>query len=102
MPPMKQLLLRVPEDVHRRLQARAGREGRSVNAVATEILDLAADADTGDRRVRLRAKAATVGLLCPSHHASLMSDTKRRRVVASTRGLGQVADCLLDDERDRL
>jgi plasmid stability protein len=35
---MKQLLLRVPEDLHRRLALRAGREGRSMNAVATEIL----------------------------------------------------------------
>ncbi|MGH3131560.1 MAG: FitA-like ribbon-helix-helix domain-containing protein [Gaiellaceae bacterium] len=40
---MKQLLLRVPEDVHRRLVARADREGRSINAVATEILDAAAE-----------------------------------------------------------
>jgi predicted HicB family RNase H-like nuclease len=41
---LKQLLLRVPEDVHRRLAARAKREGRSVNALATEILDAAAAA----------------------------------------------------------
>ena len=50
---VKQLLLRVPDDVHRRLAARAVREGRSVNAVATEILDAAADADdrSEERRV---------------------------------------------------
>ncbi|MGH9120959.1 MAG: FitA-like ribbon-helix-helix domain-containing protein, partial [Acidimicrobiales bacterium] len=29
---MKQLLLRVPDDVHRRLAARAARDGRSLNA----------------------------------------------------------------------
>src|SRR5665213_3021960 len=60
---MKQLLLRVPDDVHRRLTARAAREGRSVNAVATEILDAAADADVGDRRARLRARAAGLGVV---------------------------------------
>ena len=29
---MKQVLLRMPEDIHRRLVARAAREGRSLNA----------------------------------------------------------------------
>jgi plasmid stability protein len=47
---MKQLLLRVPDDVHRRLAMRAAREGRSVNALATELLDLGAGVDQGDRR----------------------------------------------------
>ncbi|MDQ2627933.1 toxin-antitoxin system HicB family antitoxin [Mycolicibacter senuensis] len=30
---VKQLLLRVPEELHRRLVARAAREGRSLNAL---------------------------------------------------------------------
>jgi plasmid stability protein len=102
MPGMKQLLLRVPEELHSRLAARAASEGRSVNALATEILDLAAAADPRDRQSRLRAKAASSGLLCPAHHASSVSEAKRRRVIASTRGLGKLADQLLDDERDRL
>jgi plasmid stability protein len=54
---LKQVLLRVPEDVDRRLTARAKRDGRSANAVATEILDAAATGDQGDRRERLRAAA---------------------------------------------
>lgn len=98
---MKQLLLRVPERLHRRLAARAAREGRSVNAVATEILDAAADADGGDRRAQLRAAAAAAGML-RSMPASPVTAARRQRVIASTRGLGPQVDELLRQERDRL
>lgn len=96
---MKQLLLRVPESLHRRLAARAVREGRSVNAVATEILDAAADADRGDRRARLRAAAAAAGTLQRTQ-ARVVSAQRRRRILDSTRGLGQQVDRLLAEERD--
>lgn len=98
---MKQLLLRVPEDVHRRLVARAAREGRSLNAVATEILDTAADADGGDRRAQVRAAAAAAGMLRTAD-ARPASAARRRRVLESTRGLGPQIDRLLADERDRV
>lgn len=97
---MKQLLLRVPESVHRRLAARAAREGRSINAVATEILDAAAEADRGDRRARLRAAAAAAGTL-HSTQARRVSARRRQRILASTRGLGQQLDQLLAQERER-
>jgi len=97
------MLLRVPEDVHRRLAARAKREGRSLNATATEILDAAAGADNGDRQARLRASAARAGHLDraavppvqPRVEAAL-----RDRIIASTRGLGPQVDHLLDEDRD--
>ncbi len=97
---VKQLLLRVPDEVHRRLTARAARDGRSMNSVATEILDAAADADEGDRRERLRARAATLGIL-RAMPATPGSEAKRRRVIASTRGIGPVLDQLLAEERER-
>jgi plasmid stability protein len=97
---MKQLLLRVPDDVHRRLAMRAAREGRSVNALATELLDLGAGADLGDRRARLRAKAAAAGML-GSVPAPVVASAERRAVVASTRGLGPVLDAVIAEERDR-
>jgi plasmid stability protein len=97
---VKQLLLRVPDEVHRRLTARAARDGRSVNSVATEILDAAADADEGDRRERLRARAATLGILRATA-AKPVTATQRRRVIASTRGIGPVLDQLLAAERER-
>jgi plasmid stability protein len=98
---MKQLLLRVPDDVHRRLAARAARDGRSVNALATEILDAAVDADEGDRRARLRATAAATGLL-RSLPAKSITPARRRRIIASTKGTGPILDQLLAEERDRV
>src|SRR5437870_1059486 len=85
---MKQLLLRVPDDVHRRL---AARDGRSVNALATQILDVAADADEGDRRARLEATATATGLL-RSVPAKSVTPARRRRIIASTRGTGPILD----------
>ncbi len=99
--PMKQILLRVPDDVHRRLAARAARDGRSVNALATQILDAAVDADEGDRRARLRATAAATGLL-RSVSAKSVTPVRRRRIIASTRGTGPILDQLLAEERDRM
>ena len=97
---VKQLLLRVPEDVHRRLAARAAREGRSVNALATEILDSAADAGQGDRRAQLRAAAGAAGAL-RTVDARPVSAARRRRITESTRGLGRQVDQLLARERER-
>jgi plasmid stability protein len=97
---VKQLLLRVPEEIHRRLAARAKREGRSVNALATEILDAAADADSGDRREQLRAAAAVAGML-RRVDARPVSAARRRRITESTRGLGPQVDRLLAQERER-
>ena len=98
---MKQLLLRVPDDIHRRLAARAARAGRSVNAVANEILDAAVDADEGDRRTRLHARATALGVL-RSATGPVVSTPRRRRIVASTKGTGPVIDRLLADERERV
>lgn len=96
---MKQILLRVPDDLHRRLAERARRDGRSMNALAGELLDLGADADRGGRRERLRVRAATEGLSLATTPAPEPFD--RALALASTRGWGSVADALLRDERDR-
>ncbi len=71
-----------------------------MNAVATEILDLAADADQGDRRARLRAKAAASGMLVEID-APPVSARRRKRALESTRGLGPMADRLIREERER-
>ncbi len=98
---VKQLLLRVPEDLHRRLALRAGREGRSMNAVATEILSAIPDSEQADRRARLRAAAAASGMLRTTAPARV-SASQRARVLRTTRGLGKHVDQLLSDERDRV
>lgn len=97
---VKQILLRVPEELHRRLVARAASEGRSLNVLATEILDAAAEADSGERQARVRAAAAAAGTLRATA-ARPMSPARRRRVIASTHGLGAQLDRLLDEGRER-
>ncbi|WP_298339054.1 toxin-antitoxin system HicB family antitoxin [Ferrimicrobium sp.] len=98
---MKQLLLRVPDDIHRRLTARAARAGRSVNAVANEILDAAVDANEGDRRTRLFARAMALGVL-QTTHSPVVSTPRRHKILASTKGIGPVIDRLLAEDRERV
>ena len=72
-----------------------------MNAVATEILDAAADADQGDPRARLRAKAAALGMLV-TIDAPPVSEQRRKRALESTRGLGPIADELIREQRERI
>ncbi|MGH3545263.1 MAG: FitA-like ribbon-helix-helix domain-containing protein [Mycobacteriales bacterium] len=95
------MLLRVPDDLHSRLARRAHRLGRSVNAVANEILDQTAD-ESVDARTLLRAKANRLGILAtaPSSLApGPVTVELRTKAVASTRGIGRVLDRLLVDGR---
>jgi hypothetical protein len=105
---VKQLLLRVPEDLHRRLAARAAREGRSMNAVAGAILDASTDLDLGippnpplTPQERLRARARALGMLSEIP-ARPVSKAERERIIASTRGIGPILDRLIDEDRGRL
>lgn len=97
---MRQLLLRVPDDLHARLAARAQERGQSVNALATELLDHLIEEDPASVRRRLRAKAHQLGVLAEPHVSRRhLSDAERGRALASARGLGQVLDNILDDGR---
>lgn len=61
---MKQLILRVSPELHQRIAARAAREGKSVNAWVSQLLDATVDADVAeDRQARANAKAAELGML---------------------------------------
>lgn len=97
---VRQLLLRVPDDLHARLTARALREGRSVNQLASQILDAAADADRGTYVDQVRARAAAQGVLEPiaAHH---VDGDERARIIDSMAGIGPVLDDLLSEDRDR-
>ncbi len=97
---MRQLLLRVPDDLHRRIAARAAREGTSVNQLASDILDAAADADRGGRRGRLRAQAASSGVLGPPLDTDLAAPD-RADAIESMKGIGPVLDDELAADRDR-
>lgn len=98
---MKQLLLRVPDELHRRLAQRARRERRSVNALATEVLTVAASIDPSDRRDRLRMQVAMVGCAAgeDSYQPSESSAEERATAVAAMKGVGPLVDEIIAEGR---
>ncbi len=100
---MKQLILRVSDDLHRRITARAAREGKSVNAWAGQVLDATVDADTGNRQARLRAKAAALGMLrAPLVEGKAVDEETRARILEELRPLGPAILRELEEGRNRL
>lgn len=100
---VKQVLLRVPDDVHQRLAQRAAAEHRSVNALATELLDRAVDVGAGaSERSRIVAKARRLGLLADvTAEPGAFVDVAEAHAAAieASRGFGPVLDRLLDEGR---
>lgn len=109
---MKQLLLRVPEDLHTRLAEQARASGTSVNALATRILGLGIDPSSLSRRDRLRLKLIAIGTvgrnrpqpkeperppLTPEER-----DAIRQRALDSMRGVGPILDEIEADWREVL
>ncbi|SDS83579.1 MULTISPECIES: toxin-antitoxin system HicB family antitoxin [Jiangella] len=101
---MRQLLLRIPDDLHRRLAARAQREGVSINALANKVLSAAApppppsDDDIDVRRLELREKARDLGVLVESPAPSV-PPAQFVRALKDTEGVGPVVDELWADGR---
>jgi plasmid stability protein len=99
---VRQLLLRVPDEMHQRLAARARREGRSINAIANEILESSADVDLGSTRDRVRARAVAAGILARPHVRPTGAGMSREEVLDALSGVHVTADELLDVERGRM
>jgi HicB family len=96
---MRQMLLRVPDELHARL-ARAARErGTSVNALANEILAKRVPSQPRDDRVRLREKARQLGILVERPRKEPPSGPAWQRALGSTRGIGPVLDEIFADGR---
>ncbi|HEY9375908.1 MAG TPA: toxin-antitoxin system HicB family antitoxin [Jiangellaceae bacterium] len=96
---MRQMLLRVPDELHRRLTRAARDTGRSVNSLANEILDQAVPAEPMDERTRLREKARQLGVLVERQRTSAVDNDRWRRALASTEGIGPVLDKIFEDGR---
>lgn len=94
---MRQLITRIDEDLHRRLKRRAATEGRSVNAMVSELLRRAVNAP--DEREMVRARLRALGRLAniPRPHKPLSRDA----AIALTRGAGTAASQSLADDRRR-
>ncbi len=84
---MKQLLLRVPDELHAELSAQARAKGTSVNALANDILGLGIDPARLSRTDRLRLKLMQVGEISgsgtqpPSPSRELLADLEAIRAV---------------------
>jgi hypothetical protein len=89
--------------VHQRLAERAAAEHRSVNALATELLDRSVDTVAGaSERARIVAKARRLGLLADAPDEPVPAAEPaltRAEAVRASRGIGPVLDRLLDDGR---
>ena len=86
---MKQLLLRVPDELHAQLVGQARSRGTSVNALANDILGLGIDPAQLSRTDRLRLKLMQVGeisgsgALPPSPSPELLDDLEAIRAAPS-------------------
>ncbi len=94
---MRQLITRIDEQLHAKLKSRAVSEGRSVNALVTDLLSSGVSEFHGRAGVRARAEAAGL-VITPLQPKSPPS---RRTAIAGTRGAGRAAGKALAAERAR-
>ena len=107
---MKQLLLRVDDEVHARLRERARREHRSINAIVGDLLRVSVTVDPDSPQDRVRARAAALGVLAPRvtpEPGQEARDRSRKRVdidevVQLTAGWGPQVDRIFAEDRDRV
>jgi hypothetical protein len=96
---VKQLILRLSPDLHRRVKARADREGRSVNGWVTSLLAATVDADVAeDRQARADAKAAALGMLV-TFDMPPMDEAARERGRKALRELAPEMVRILEEDR---
>ena len=97
---MKQLLLRVDDALHARLAEQAAETGMSVNALAGSILGLGIDPLRATRQQRLTLRLVTIGAVGRRRTPQVSGvDVDRSAALESMRGVGPIADALLDDQR---
>ncbi|GAA3124600.1 hypothetical protein GCM10010466_14330 [Planomonospora alba] len=96
---MKQLLLRIDDELHQRITRRAQRTGRSINATAREILARGVSDETLDARAELRARARRLGVLAEPLQAPPVTDAERERALSSAKGIGPILDALWAEGR---
>jgi plasmid stability protein len=98
---MRQVLLRIPDELHARLTHQAEVEGRSMNALAKELLDAALpDPENETPRERVRRIAGEMGSLreYPSSGPALSAE-ERKAFAERFRGVGPFLDDFLAERR---
>ena len=93
---MKQMIVRVDDELHAQLKARAAAEGRSLNDLMNATL--AAAVEVGTTRKTLRTRARLAGrIVVPDAPRRVPS---RKSALTATSGLGRAASEALRAERD--
>jgi hypothetical protein len=96
---MKQINLRVSEDLRHRIAARADREGMSMNAWLNQLAEATVDADiTEDRQARANAKARALGILAEIK-APPMTEEERAEGRAILEELAPEIVRIIDEDR---
>ncbi|MEJ7797012.1 MAG: toxin-antitoxin system HicB family antitoxin [Solirubrobacteraceae bacterium] len=100
---MRQLIARIDDALHSRLKQKAASEGRSLNALVTEALELSASVGL-DSRVLIERRAAARGIRlvktrAPQRAVSTMDAADRDAVIGLTAGLGAFIDGYVDEDR---
>lgn len=93
----RQLITRIDEELHRKLKALAADEGRSLNALVTEILSGAVGGTDGRALVRARADAIGIRVVPRPERRP----PSREAAIAATRGAGTAVSAALSEERSR-
>lgn len=110
---MKQLLLRVDDELHARLTAQARAQGTSVNALCSHILSLGIDPAALSRTDRLRLKLMQIGAVgrnpgtrrveAPGRvYTAEEREAVYQAAVRETRGWDVDVDALIREQRGEL
>lgn len=94
---VRQLITRIDDRLHRQLKDRAAAEGRSMNALVTELLSAAVS--SSDERAQVRSRVEASGLQVAPRPAR--RPPSRDAAIAATRGAGRSASEALAAERRR-
>jgi plasmid stability protein len=99
---MKQLTLRVPDDLAADLTAVAAEHGQSVNAFATVALRAAVDPDAaGDEVERMRERLRRAGLeLYTPTRAAVAPDPEAVAAARAALASGQMVSDIVSEQRD--
>lgn len=95
---MKQLITRIDDALHARLKHRAAADGRSLNSLAAEALE-AAVRDPADPGAQLRWRADERGVTLVVASGPRSQPAERADLIEELRGLGPLADELIDEDR---
>lgn len=92
---VRQLIARIDDELHARLKTQARAEGRSLNALVTELLRAGIARNETEARVRARLRTSDLRVL-PRIEGRVPS---RDAAIRATRGVGSAASQALSADR---